>query len=499
MRNKSYIAIDLKSFYASVECVERGLDPLKTNLVVADESKTEKTICLAVSPSLKSFKIPGRARLFEVVSKVDIVNKRRLENTSSGNFVGASVNIDELNCNPELELKYITAPPRMAHYIDYSTRIYDIYLKYIAPEDIHVYSIDEVFIDATGYLDIYRMDAEALAMKMIKDVYLSTGITATAGIGSNMYLAKIAMDVVAKHALPDENGVRMGKLDEMSYRRMLWNHRPLTDFWRVGRGTMDKLAKYGMFTMGDVARCSLDDEELLYKIFGVNAGLLIDHAWGYEPTTIADVKAYKPDNSSFSFGQVLTKPYDYEHARIVVYEMADGASLDLVEKGMLTNQLTLTVGYDRECLDNPDIRTKYKGEIVRDRYGRLIPKHTHGTVNLKGYTSSPSEIVEAILKLYDDIVNSILLIRRITISTNNVIFEEDYEPEPVCEQMSLFDFMDNSKQTDNISKQEKERSLQEACLSIKKKYGKNAILKGVSLTEGATARDRNAQIGGHKA
>lgn len=506
--NRTYIAIDLKSFYASVECVERGLDPLSTNLVVADASRTEKTICLAVSPSLKAYGIPGRARLFEVVQKIKEVNNRRRYYAPNRKLTGTSSDDKELKEHPELEVDYIIAPPRMAHYMKHSAAIYNIYLKYIAPEDIHVYSIDEVIMDVTSYLDTYHMSARELAMTMIRDVLKHTGITATAGIGTNMYLCKIAMDIVAKHVEPDQDGVRIAELDEMSYREKLWTHRPLTDFWRVGRGYAKKLEACGLYTMGDIARCSLGgsqdfyNEELLYQMFGINAELLIDHAWGWEPCTMEDVKAYQPENNSLCSGQVLQCPYTFEKARLVVHEMADGAALDLVDKRLVTDQLVLTVGYDIENLSDPVRRKKYKGPVAMDHYGRQIPKHAHGTVNLGCRTSSAKVIAEAVLKLYDEIVNPGLLVRRLTITTNHVISESEAKKgSDQPEQLDLFtdyEALERKRQEEEAALA-KERKLQEAILSVKKKYGKNAMLKGMSLEEGATARERNSRIGGHKA
>ena len=606
-QQRTYIAIDLKSFYASAECVDRGLDPLSTNLVVADASRTQKTICLAVSPSLKAYGIPGRPRLFEVVQKMKEVNRSRerhlrsfqnkglatgpvtdrssgslpaggsssgspvsrspssdassggtvfgsifSESTVSGSpFSGRSFSAAELAANPSLEADYIIAVPRMAHYIEYSTKIYEIYLRYVAPEDIHVYSIDEVMMDVTKYLPLYKKTAHELAMEMIRAVLKETGITATAGIGPNLYLCKIAMDIEAKHTPPDKAGVRIAELDEMSYRRKLWGHRPITDFWRVGKGTARKLARYGMFTMGDVARCSVRDEDLLYKLFGINAELLIDHAWGWEPCTIDLIKAYKPENRSFSAGQVLPCAYDYEKARIVVREMADGTALDLVEKRLVTDQLVLTVVYDNENLADPEIRRKYTGPVKEDWYGRNAPKPAHGTVNLGRHTSSSRRITDAVLDLYDRIVNPDLLVRRIYLATNHVIeeassdkraagdpaasdqdiFSGDFShrspvPEsgknpgkdpkdPVkkgdkagsaesggeWQQLDLFtdyEALEQEKEREKAAL-EKERKLQEAMLSIRRKYGKNAILKGTSLQDGATMRERNQSIGGHKA
>ena len=489
MQMRQFIAIDLKSFYASVEAGERGLDPLTTNLVVADVSRTEKTICLAVSPSLKSFGIPGRARLFEVVQKVAEVNRMRLRR--AGEFTGVSYNITELNADPSLKLSYIAATPRMSLYMEYSTRIYQIYLRYIAPEDIHVYSIDEVFIDATDYLKTYNMSAHELAMKMMREVLKETGITATAGIGTNLYLAKIAMDIMAKKAAPDKDGVRIAELDEMSYRRQLWDHTPLTDFWRVGRGYAKKLEAAGLSTMGDIARCSIANEEILYHMFGVNAELLIDHAWGWEPCTIDLVKAYEPEDRSFSSGQVLMEPYSFDKARIIVHEMADTAALDLVEKRMVTDQIVLTVNY--ENLDRQ--KAGYKGEVAVGYYGNKVPKHAHGTENLDRFTSSGRLIVDAALRIYDRAVDRNLLVRRITIGVNHVL-PEDKVPERY-EQLDLF--TDYAAREKDDKKLERERSMQEAMLKIKNRYGKNAILKGVNFEEGATGRDRNRQVGGHKA
>lgn len=505
--NHIYIAIDLKSFYASVECRERQLDPLTTNLVVADESRTEKTICLAVSPSLKAYGIPGRPRLFEVVQKVREANAKRRRLAPGRTFTGSSCDANELNTSPELSIEYITAPPRMAFYIQYSTRIYNIYLKYIAPEDIHVYSIDEVIMDVTNYLGIYGLTAHELAMKMIQDVLQTTGITATAGIGSNLYLCKIAMDIVAKHIVPDKDGVRIAELDEMSYRRLLWSHRPLTDFWRIGKGYAKKLEASGIYTMGDVARCSIGkpndyyNEELLYKLFGVNAELLIDHAWGWEPCTIADIKAYKPAASSVGSGQVLQCPYDYKKARLIVQEMTDLLALDLVDKGLVTDQLVLTIGYDIENLTNPDIKKLYKGEVVIDRYGRKIPKHAHGTANIGKKTSSTMLIVNAVMELYDRIIDKNLVVRRIYVTANRVVEESAAAKAPAFEQLNLFTDYEalQQKNQEEEEKLKREKQIQEAMLSIKKKYGKNAILKGINLDENATAKDRNKQIGGHKA
>lgn len=502
----TYIAIDLKSFYASVECIERQLNPLTTNLVVADISRTEKTICLAVSPSLKAYGIPGRARLFEVIRRVKEVNAERKNNAPGRQFSGSSYSAPELKKHPELELSYITAPPRMAFYLEYSTIIYKIYLKYIAPEDIHVYSIDEVFMDVTPYLKTYGTTPKELTSKIIQDVLDSTGITAAAGIGTNLYLCKVAMDIVAKHVIPDSRGVRIAELDEISYRRLLWNHRPLTDFWRVGRGYQKKLEAAGLFTMGDIARCSLGkdneyyNEDLLYKMFGVNAELLIDHAWGWEPTTIDLIKAYKPETNSICSGQVLQRPYDSEKGKLIVKEMTDLLVLDLVEKQLVTDQLTLTVGYDIDNLSDIKIRNNYKGEVTTDHYGRKIPKHAHGTVSLKHPASSTRVIMDAVLNLYDRIIDPGLLIRRITITANHLTDEKQVQEAKEFEQLDLFtDYAalekKRKKEEERLSR---ERKLQEAMLSVKKRFGKNAILKGMNLQEGATTIERNRQIGGHK-
>ena len=502
MKQHTYIAIDLKSFYASVECRDRGLDPLDTNLVVADESRTDKTICLAVTPTLKSFGIPGRARLFEVKQRVQEVNADRKRNLRDREFAGSSHFYSELSKDPSLALDFIIAPPRMAYYMEYSTRIYEIYMKYVAPEDIIVYSIDEVFMDVTDYLQTYRLSPRDLAMKMILEVLEATGITATAGIGTNLYLCKVAMDVMAKHIPSDENGVRIAFLDEMTYRRELWSHRPITDFWRVGRGYAKKLEAYGIYTMGDVARCSEQNEELLYRLFGKNAELLIDHAWGWEPCTVEAVKAYRPESSSLGSGQVLQCPYDAEKAKLVVREMADALSLDLVEKHLVTDQIVITVGYDIENLTDPERRKKYRGEVVTDRYGRQIPKHAHGTENLESFTSSTQKMVEAASVLYDRIVDKNLLIRRMNITANNIV-EEKAAPQKNNSYQQLDLFTDYAAEEEQ-EKQEalrlnRERKLQEATITIKKRFGKNAILKGMSLQEGATAKNRNEQIGGHKA
>lgn len=546
--SKTYISIDLKSFYASVECMERGLDPLNTNLVVADASRTQKTICLAVSPSLKAYGIPGRARLFEVEQKVKEANARRQTRAPKNILDGKSVFASELNENPNLAIDYIAAKPRMALYMSKSTQIYDVYLRYIAPEDIYAYSVDEVFIDASGYLKTYGLNAHDFARLLVREVFKETGITATAGIGPNLYLCKIAMDIGAKHTEADADGVRIAELDEYSYRRLLWDHRPITDFWRVGRGYAKKLAKKSIFTMGDIARCSLGtssdyyNEDLLYKMFGVNAELLIDHAWGYEPCTLAEVKSYRPQRKSLVSGQVLQNAYTYEKTRIVVREMMELLALDLVDKGLLTNQIVLTVGYDIENLSDPERRKAYKGEITVDGYGREIPKHAHGTGNLPFGTASTKLTTECVLEVFDRVVDKDLLTRRISITVNNLVLESEYkrERESVSaepEQLNMFDMLagggtpqerepasskDNSSYSERGEEKprnsvvaesisgsaasdksedalEKEKQVQEAMLKIKKRFGKNAILKGTNLQEGATAKERNAQIGGHKA
>ena len=500
MKDKIYLCIDLKSFYASVECIERNLDPMTTNLVVADSERTEKTICLAVSPSLKSFGIPGRPRLFEVVSKIKAVNKARENNLKGKKLSGESYDYNELQKDCSLGVSYIIAPPRMAHYISYSTRIYEVYLKYIAPEDIHVYSIDEVFIDLTNYLDTYKKTAKELAMTIIRDVLLKTGITATAGIGTNMYLAKIAMDIVAKKMKPDRDGVRIAYLDERLYRKKLWNHIPLTDFWRVGKGYNKKLEKLGLATMGDIARASLNEyeEDKLYKVFGVNAELLIDHAWGWEPCTIKEVKEYKPESKSIGSGQVLHTPYSNEKTKLIIKEMAELLALDLVDKGLVTKQMVLTVGYD---IENISKDSSYQGEITIDNYGRKIPKHAHGTTNLPCYTSSTKIIVDEVLKLFSDITDKNLSVRRVNISANNVIDENLVKEDKEYIQLDLFTDYNNydKKIKEEENELKKEKRLQKAMLSIRKKHGKNAIIKGNSLEEGATTLNRNNQIGGHRA
>ncbi len=503
MKNRTYIAIDLKSFYASVECMERRLDPLTTNLVVADASRTEKTICLAVSPSLKAYGIPGRARLFEVVQKVKEANARRLREAPGHVFTGSSFNDTDLKSSPGLSLDYIVAPPRMAHYMECSTRIYNVYLKYVAPEDVHVYSIDEVFIDATDYLSTYRLTAREFAMKMILDVLETTGITATAGIGTNLYLSKIAMDIEAKHIPADKNGVRIAELDEMSYRRLLWSHRPLTDFWRVGKGYAKKLEQNGLYTMGDIARCSIGkptdfyNEDLLYRLFGINAELLIDHAWGWEPCTIVDIKAYKSDTKSLGSGQVLQSPYSFEKAKLIVREMTELLVLDLVEKELLTDQMVLTVGYDIENLSDAKRGQVFRGEITTDRYGRSIPKQAHGSINLGRHTSSTKLVLKAVMELFDRIVDKNLLVRRVSLVANHLVDEAAVREAGSPEQLDFF--TDHEAEKQDEAKLEREKRMQKATLAIKKKYGKNAILKGTNFEEGATTIDRNRQIGGHKA
>lgn len=505
-QQRTYIAIDLKSFFASVECVERGLDPLTTNLVVADVTRTEKTICLAVSPSLKAYGIGGRARLFEAIQRLKEVNCERKITAPGRKLTGKSWRDEELKAHPDWEVDYIAAPPQMAKYIQYSTRIYDIYLKYIAPEDIHVYSIDEVFMDVTAYLDTYKMTAHELAMLMIRDVLSQTGITATAGIGTNLYLCKIAMDIMAKKAPADKDGVRIAELDEMSYRKQLWDYKPLTKFWRIGNGIATKLARHGVDTMGKLARLSIENEELLYRLFGINAELIIDHAWGWEPCTMDYIKAYRPETNSLSTGQVLTEPYTFQKARIVIQEMAEAAALDLVSKHLVSDQIVLTIGYDRESLTDPQIREKYQGPVSRDYYGREVPKHAQGTANMAQHTSSSKLITDATISIFDKIVNPDLLIRRLNISTNHVISERkaNYIQTKAKENGIQLDLFTDYEAQEKRRKEEdrrmnKERDIQKALLDIKSKYGKNSILRGLNMAEGATAIERNKQIGGHKA
>ena len=508
-QQRQYVAIDLKSFYASVECRARGLDPLNTHLVVADQSRTDKTICLAVTPPLKSHGVPGRARLFEVVEKVAEINRERRARAPGGRLTGKSHLESELSADPTLALDYLVAPPRMAHYLEMSTRIYDIYTKFIAPEDIHVYSIDEVFMDVTHYLKNYGMTPRQLARRLIDEVLEATGITATAGIGTNLYLCKVAMDIVAKHIPADADGVRIAELDEASYRREMWTHRPLTDFWRVGRGYARKLEAEGLYTMGDIARCSLGkktdyyNEDLLYKRFGVNAELLIDHAWGYEPCTMEAIKSYRPESNSLSAGQVLHRPYGFEEARLIVREMADALSLDLVSRGLATDQLVLTLGYDIENIQDEQRRRRYRGAIATDFYGRQVPRHAHGSVKLEGYTSSSRRIVEAAMALYDRIVDKNLLVRRMYVVANHTRNEAEIRAEQTSASVQLDMFTDYAAEARREAQAEadrdRERKQQEVVLAIKAKYGKNAILRGMNLEDGATARDRNSQIGGHRA
>lgn len=497
---KVYVCIDLKSFYASVECRIRNLDPMNTNLVVADNSRTEKTICLAVTPSLKSYGIKGRARLFEVVQKVREVNLERKRNVK-GRITGKSCFDHELKANPNLELDYLIAPPKMGLYMKYSTAIYNTYLEFVSKEDVYVYSIDEVFIDLTSYLNTYKLSPKDLVTKMIKRVYEKTGITATAGIGPNMFLCKIAMDITAKHAEANEFGVRVAELTERSYRETLWNHKPFTDFWRVGAGTAKKLEQYGMHTMGDVARMSVKNEDLLYKLFGVNAETLIDHAWGYEPVEIKDIKSYKPSTNSLTSGQVLHEPYNYEKTRTIVKEMTDLLVLDLVKKKLVTDQIILTIGYDIECLTNPMISSKYKGEITTDHYGRSIPKHSHGTINIDYKTSSTKIIMKKTLELYERIINKDLLVRRLNLCFAKLENENSKKETKVYKQFDLFsNVVEQEKENqEEVSSTKEERKLQETLINLKEKYGKNAVLKGMNLEEGATTIQRNSQIGGHSA
>ena len=501
-QSRTYIAIDLKSFYASVECVDRGLDPLTTNLVVADVSRTEKTICLAVSPSLKAYGIGGRARLFEVVQQMREVNYERQMKSPTKSLTGKSFSDIELKAHPDWYVDYIAAPPQMAHYIEVSSKIYSIYLKYIAPEDIHVYSIDEVIMDVTAYLGSYKLTAHELAMKMIRDVLSQTGITATAGIGTNMYLCKVAMDIMAKKMPADKDGVRIAELDEMTYRRESWVYRPITKFWRVGGGIAEKLAMHGVDTMGKLARLSEHNEELLYRLFGVNAELLIDHAWGWEPCTMEAVKAYRPETNSFSSGQVLQEPYTFKKAKVVIREMAEGMALDLVSKRLVTDQLVLTVGYDAECLTRPEIRGRYHGEITTNYYGKAVPKHAHGTFNFDKPTSSSRLIMDGTADLFDRLVNPDLLIRRLNLTTNHVVSEAAVAAQEAApQQLDLFtDYEALEKQRqEEQARLDKERRMQETQLKIKQRFGKNAILRGLNFEEGATAKERNQQIGGHKA
>lgn len=505
--NRIYVAIDLKSFYASVECMDRGLDPLGVNLVVADASRTEKTICLAVSPSLKSFGIGGRARLFEVVTRVKEVNALRRQAAPDRKLTGKSYYARELEQNPDYEVDYIVARPRMARYMEVSRQIFDIYMRYIAPEDMHIYSVDEMFADVTDYLKLYNMSARELTMKMIREVLHETGITATAGVATNLFLCKIAMDIVAKHMPPDKDGVRLAELDEESFRKTLWNHKPITDFWMIGPGIARRLEKLGIYTMGDIARCSIGgdkdfyNEELLYKNFGVNAELIIDHAWGWEPCTIAAIKQCKPENRSISTGQVLSSPYNFEKGRLIINEMTDLLVLDLVEKGVVTDQMVLNVGYDVENLMIKERSDAYRGPVDRDHYGRPVPKPAHGSINLGRFTSSAKLIREAVLELYDRIVDRNLTVRRMNVVANHAMLERDVVVEEEYEQLDLFSDYDNITREREEEERflEREKNMQKAVVSLKKRYGKNAVLKGMNLLEGATTIERNGQVGGHKA
>lgn len=502
--NKTYIAIDLKSFYASVECRERGLDPMTTHLVVADLSRTEKTICLAVSPALKAYGVPGRPRLFEVVQRVKAINRERQGKAPGGVLRGASWDDRTLQTDPELALDYIVAPPQMARYMACSGEIYNIYLHYVAPEDLHVYSIDEVFLDATSYLKLYQCSAHTLARRMIAHVFRETGITATAGIGPNLYLAKVAMDIYAKRIPPGKDGERIAQLDELSYRCLLWDHQPLTDFWRVGRNYAKTLQRNGLYTMGDVARCSIGgqgdayNEALLYRLFGVNAELLIDHAWGWEPCTIAQIKAYQPKSNSIGSGQVLQSPYPYEKARLIVREMTELLALDLVDKELITDRVVLTLGYDRENLTGA---SSYPGEVSKDFYGRAVPKHAHGTARLEQPTASTKEIMEAVMALFERITDPRLLVRRVYLTAEQVVPAGTGSRTAPEEQLDLF--TDHAalarQQAEKAAALAQEQRLQRTMLEIKKRFGKNAILKGMNLLEGATTKERNGQVGGHRA
>ena len=500
-KKRTYIAIDLKSFYASVECVERGLNPLTTNLLVADVSKTEKTICLAVTPSLKAYGISGRARLFEAVQQVKMANAQRKAKLKGKDFTGSSCNADELKANPSLSVDYIAAPPRMALYRECSAKIVAIYLKYVSIDDLYAYSIDEVFIDATDYLDIYKMNAHDFARMLIQDVLASSGVTATAGIAENMYLCKVALDITAKHIQPDKDGVRIAELDMMTYRRTLWTHKPLTDFWMIGSGIAKRLNRIGLFTMGDVARCSLQNEDCLYREFGKNAQYIIDQAWGWESVTIADIKAYKPRSTSISSGQVLTRPYAFDETRIIVREMSESLVLGLVEKGLVTDQIVLQIGYDIDNLKDPKRREEYSGTIEIDRYGREIPKHARGTANMGKHTSSTRLVTEKTLELFDRITDPKLLVRRLNITANHIVAEGEVVKDSAPQQLSLFDDPNELeiRQAQEDAAEEKERKIQKAMIHIKERFGANAILKGTNFQEGATARERNQTIGGHKA
>ena len=497
--NRVYACIDLKSFYASVECVERGLNPITTNLVVADSSRTEKTICLAVTPALKQYGLSGRSRLFEVIQKVREINNER-KRKFYGKFIGKSYNDIELKNNKKLELDFIAAPPRMKYYMKYSTNIYNIYLKFLSQEDIYVYSIDEVFCDLTSYLKFYKMSPEEIITMMVKEVYNETGITATAGIGTNLYLAKIAMDIVAKHVEPNNDGVRIAYLDEMEYRKKLWNHKPLTDFWRIGKGITSTLNNNRIYSMGDIAKVSIENEDLLYKLFGVNAELLIDHAWGYEPCTMKDIKNYKPINNSLSSGQVLQEPYNYKKTKLVVMEMIELLVLEMFEKHYVTDQIVLTIGYDSENLTNIKIKKLYNGSIQKDYYGRNVPKNAHGTIRIDHFTSSVSTISKSVMDLFDKIVNPILLVRRINISVCNLINENSAKKKIIYKQFDIFSDTENDsiEKEIELEKEKNEVKVQQAILNIKNKYGKNSILKGMNLENGATTISRNKQVGGHR-
>lgn len=498
--DRVYAAIDLKSFFASVECRKRNLNPLTTNLVVADNTRTEKTICLAISPSLKAYGLPGRARLFEVMQKVKNVNNGRRMLAHNKTFSGKSYNDIELKKDKNLELDYIIAPPHMASYMEYSTKIYNIYLKYISSEDIFPYSIDEVFCDLTSYINTYKLSPRELVTKIIKDIYDTTGITATAGIGTNLFLCKVAMDIVAKHVEPNSYGVRIAELDERSFREKLWNHKPITDFWRVGKGYAKRLEKYRMFTMGDVARCSVENEDLLYKIFGVNAELLIDHSWGWECATIKSIKECKPENRSLCSGQVLHCPYDYDQTKLIIKEMADEITLDMVEKHFVTDMLVLTIEYDIENLKNAEYSKFYNGEIKEDRYGRRVPKPAHGTFRLENKTFSTRIISNGFVQLFDRIINKNLLVRKIYLTVGNLTDENELKKVEKYEQVNLFTNYGElaKKEEEERIKLEKEHKIQSAIIGIKNKYGKNAIIKGMDLEESATTIQRNGQIGGHQ-
>lgn len=489
--SRIYACIDLKSFYASVECVKRNLNPLDTNLVVADSTRTEKTICLAVSPSLKQYGLLGRARLYEVMQKIKEINKIRLKDNNYHKYTSKSYLDSELKSNKNLELDLIIASPNMKLYIDYSTKIYDIYLKYLSKEDIYVYSIDEVFCDITDYLDTYKLSKEELVTKIIKDIYDTTGITATAGIGTNMYLCKIAMDIVAKHTKANSYGVRIASLDEMSYRKLLWSHVPLTDFWRVGKGYATKLNEHNIYTMGDIALCSINNEDLLYDLFGVNAELLIDHAWGYESCTMKDIKSYKPLNNSISSGQVLHRPYNYNDTKIIIKEMIDSLVLDLVKKNLITDSVALILDYD---INNKE----YNGTLTLDHYGRKVPKPSNGRINLEYKTSSQEIIIPKIIELYNKIVNKSLLIKRVTIVFNNLEQTSKISNKKIYKQINLFN-INKVNEINEISRLQEENKLNKTVIELKEKYGKNAVLKGINLLECSTMVERNNQIGGHKA